>query len=319
METAGKAEDTRIRGLRTKPHPKLEDFSHTLRLLIKNKLAFGGLVVTLIYFAIAILDAVYPQYLGYSSISSIFDFISGPINATEPLIAPTTSMGWQYYFGTTQYGVPLFPVILAALRFDIYESILIVAIGAAIGTVIGALSGYFGGYIDETVMRVTDIFFSIPFLVLALAIAAILGPGLINITIALVVVWWPIYARLGRGQALTIKGQRYVEASTAMGSSGIRNVFVHVLPNLMSPIFIQFSLDLGTVIQIFAALQFIGINTGLNYIPEIGYLISIGQNYLAFGQWWPIVIPGVFLLIFTLAVNVFGDGLRDVLDPRLRR
>lgn len=319
METVNKLKKTPGGGSGTNLHPKLEDFAHTLRLLLKNRLAFGGLVVTLLYFIIAILDVVYPQYLGYTSIATIFDFVSGPINATTPLMAPTTALGWHYYLGTTQYGVPLFPVILAALRFDISESLLIVVIGAAIGTIVGSLSGYFGGYIDEVVMRVTDIFFSIPFLVLALAIAAILGPGLINITLALVIVWWPIYARLGRSQALTIKSQRYVEASTAMGSGGLRNVFVHVLPNLMSPIFIQFSLDLGSVIQIFAALQFIGINTGLNYIPEIGYLISIGQNYLAFGEWWPIVIPGIFLLIFTLAVNVFGDGLRDVLDPRLRR
>lgn len=319
MESVRGVKDLPIKKENSNPHPKLEDFKHTLFLLLKNKLAFGGLVVTIIYFLIALLDAAYPQWLGYTSVATIFDFVSGPVNASTPLMAPTTTLGWQYWFGTTQYGVPLFPVILAALKFDLSESLLIVVIGAGIGTLIGSISGYFGGYLDEVLMRVTDIFFSIPFLVLALAIAAILGPGITNITIALVVVWWPIYARLGRSQALTLKSQRFVEASTAMGSSGFRNVFVHVIPNLLSPMFIQFSLDLGAVIQIFAALQFININTGIQNIPEIGSLISMGQNYLPIGDWWAIVIPGIFLLIFTLAVNVFGDGLRDVLDPKLRR
>jgi peptide/nickel transport system permease protein len=300
-------------------HPKINDYKNTMKLLLKNKLAAVGLVIVLIYFAIAILDTVYPEYLGVSNITSVFQFVHGAISSSIPPSPPVFNKGWEYFFGTTEYGVPLFPAILAALKFDMAVSVLIVLIGASIGTIIGTIAGYYGGKLDEVLMRITDIFFTVPFLVLALTIAAVLGPSLQNIILALVIIWWPIYARLARGQALSIKSNKYIEASIAMGSSRIRNVFVHVLPNLLSPAFVQISLDLGSIIQIFATLIFIGIHTGLHNLPELGYLLSIGQPYLPDGFWWPIIIPGIFLLIFTISINLLGDGLRDVLDPRLRR
>jgi peptide/nickel transport system permease protein len=301
-----------------KRRPRIEDFKYTLKLFIKNKIAFVGFVIVLFYFAITILDFVYPRYLGVSNIDTAASWVKSLSTAGIPA-GPTLSHGWWYIFGETLYFVPIFPVMLAALKTDITYSIIVVLVGASIGMIAGTLSGYFGKLYDEILMRITDVFFSVPYLILAIAVTTVLGFSLENVVIALIIIWWPIYARLTRGVALSIKANKYIEAATASGSSGIRNVFVHVLPNVLSVVFVQFSLDLGSIIQIFAALDFIGFNKGAPLLPELGNMLTWGTTYLTAGIWWPIVIPGIFLLIFTVAVNLMGDGLRDVLDPKLRR
>lgn len=299
---------------------RIDDFLYTFKLFFKNRIAFVGFIITAVYFIIALMDAVYPQYLGVNNISSMTAFLppGQPLTSVIPT-PPDFSGSWWFYFGTTEYGIPILPAMLAALKVDIEYSLLIVLVGMASGIIIGTLSGYFGGLIDESFMRITDIFFSLPFLIFAIAITFVLGEELINVVIALMIIWWPIYARLTRGLALSTKALNYVEAATASGSSRIRNAFVHILPNVLSPVYVQFSLDLGTIVLTFAALDFIGFNKGNPLLPELGNIIVTGQTYLAGGIWWPIVIPGIFLLIFTVAVNLMGDGLRDVLDPKLRR
>ena len=326
------------KGGEKKRNPALDNFKTTLKLLVKTRIAFVGMIITIIYFLIALLDALYPQYLGVTNLSSMLAFLHGQIpSASAQPVAPTTVGGWYNWLGTTEYNIPIFPSILASLKYDLGSSLLIVALGAVTGVVIGTIAGYYGGLLDEIVMRITDIFFSIPFLVFAIAMAVILSRVIpsgssIDVIIALTIIWWPIYARLSRGNALTIKSLKFVEAATASGSSRIRNVFVHVMPNVLSAVFVQFSLDLGSIVQIFAGLDFIGFHIGGVFFPELGNLLNIGQPYLAepylnlvTGQvlsntiWWPIVMPGIFLLIFTVAINLMGDGLRDVLDPKLRR
>ena len=153
-----------------KRNPKLEDMKHTMKLFFKNKLAFSGFVVMMIYFFIALLDFVYPQYLGVTNANTMLSFLYGQQPQLVPPSPPTLSKGIMYIFGTTQYGIPVLPAMLAALKFDMAYSIAIVAIGVAIGMVIGTASGYLGGMVDEFMMRITDIFFSIPQIVLALAI-----------------------------------------------------------------------------------------------------------------------------------------------------
>lgn len=302
-----------------KRNPKLEDMKHTMKLFFKNKLAFSGFVVMMIYFFIALLDFVYPQYLGVTNANTMLSFLYGQQPQLVPPSPPTLSKGIMYIFGTTQYGIPVLPAMLAALKFDMAYSIAIVAIGVAIGMVIGTASGYLGGMVDEFMMRITDIFFSIPQIVLALAIIYTLGDNFIFIVVAFMIIWWPIYARLSRSLALSTKEMRYVEAATASGSSKFRNIFVHVFPNVLSPIFVQISLDIGIIVQLFASLEFIGLNRGNPYLPELGILINWGNQYIVYGAWWPIIIPSIFLVVFTIAVSVMGDGLRDVLDPKLRR
>lgn len=300
-----------------KHRPRVEDFKSTFKLFIKNRLAFVGFVIVLIYFIITVLDYVYPQYLGVKDINTVASWV--PQLASGIPSGPTLSHGWEYLFGETLYFAPIFPVMLAALKTDITYSILIVLSGALIGIILGTMSGYFGKLYDEVLMRVTDIFFSVPTLVLAIAVTVVLGKSLQNVVIALIIIWWPIYARLTRGVSLSIKSNKFIEAATAAGSSGIRNVFVHILPNVLSVVFVQFSLDLGSIVQLFAALDFIGFNEGSPLLPELGNMLTWGTSYLVAGIWWPIVVPGIFLLIFTVAINLMGDGLRDVLDPKLRR
>ncbi|HLH85709.1 MAG TPA: ABC transporter permease [Thermoplasmataceae archaeon] len=302
-----------------KRRPKVEDFKNTAKLFFKNKFAFAGFVITVIYFLLALLDEVYPSYLGVSSYSSLLSF-QVSYSSVLPL-PPTFDKGWWYYMGTTQLGsykFALFPSVLGALKFDMGYSLIIVLAGAAIGVILGTFSATYGKYLDEVLMRVTDVFFSLPYLIIALAFIFILGRYLIYVVYALIIVWWPIYARLARGQSLYVKSTKFVEAAYAAGSSRIRTVFSHILPNVLSPVFIQLSLDIGSIVQIFAALDYLGVSVS-PYIDELGNIISLGQTYLSVGVWWPIVLPGIFLLIFTVSVNMMGDGLRDVLDPRLRR
>lgn len=310
-------------------HAALEDFLTTFRYFLKNKVAVAGFAITLVYFVLTIMDYVYPQFLGVRDISTISSWI--PIQApsyrpTPPFVfpstAPSSNPSWWFWLGTTQYRIPLLPVIIAALKTDITISLTIVLIGMAIGIVVGAVSGYLGGVVDETVMRVTDVFFSVPALILAIAFVYVLSQtthnNLFNLELALILVWWPVYARLTRGVTLTVKSMKFIEASIASGASKFRVIFSHVLPNVLSPSFVQLSLDLGSVVLILAALSFIQLPILNPNLPELGALISGGQDWLVGGFWWAVAVPGVFLLIFTVAVNLMGDGLRDVLDPKMR-
>ena len=304
----------------------LGDYRHTLKLFLKNRLAFVGFFIVAFYFFIAILDTVYPSYLGVSSISSVTAFIhSTSLNAASVPTPPTFSHGWWYWLGTTEYGVPIFPAMLASLKVDIGVSLIIVLSAAAVGLLAGTFSGYFGKLVDEVIMRVTDVFFGIPTLVLAIAIIYVIGRGIVFLAIALILVRWPLFARLSRGQTLSLREAKFMEAAKISGSTPSRDVFVHVIPNALSPIFVQISLELGTVVLTFATLDFLGFAVAPPLLPELGSMIAgfgssgATDTYLAAGIWWPMVIPGLFLLLFTVAVNLMGDGLRDVLDPRVRR
>ena len=321
IKNAGRIQATRKR------HPRIESFRSTFNLFLKNKLALAGFIITLTYGIIAILDWAHPSWLGIANINNAANFTPGGASALSlaPPTAPTLSHGWWYWFGTTEYQIPILPVMLAALKFDIAYSVLIVVTGMLIGVIIGTISGYLGGAVDETVMRITDIFFSVPSLILVIAITFVLGESLFFVVIALIIIWWPIYARLTRGLTLSVRSMKYIEAATASGSSKIRTIFSHIIPNVLSPTFVQFSLDLGSIVLIFASFDYIGLNKGNPLLPELGQMINWGQTFFTYTtpsgmiMWWPVVIPGIFLLIFTVAVNLMGDGLRDVLDPRLRR
>src|SRR6266571_2407 len=191
---------------------------------------------------------------------------------------------------------------------------------AAVGSLIGVFAGFRGGFFDEALMRVTDVTYSIPFLVFAIAVAfALAKRDFFTINLILLILWWPPYARLVRAQSLSVKELKFVEAARAAGASDARIMIRHVLPNTLAPVFVQISLDLGVVTQIFAALEFIGFNAGNLFLPELGNLINIGWTSGFRSYPWTILAPGIALLIFTVAVNLLGDGLRDVLDPRARR
>jgi peptide/nickel transport system permease protein len=223
----------------------------------------------------------------------------------------------QHFFGTDESGGDIFSRIIWGSRIDLAIAVTVVMSAVALGSSMGAVSGFIGGKTDEVMMRVTDVFLAFPALILAMTIAAALGRNLTNLTIALIIVWWPGYARLVRGQVLSEREKLYVEAAQAAGASRTRVIFRHVLPNSIFPLLVNATLDLGGVILTAAGLSFIGFGAGAG-IAEWGRMISDGRNYL-FQSPWLATFPGLAILLSSLSLNLVGDGLRDVLDPRLRR
>jgi peptide/nickel transport system permease protein len=290
--------------------PRKRNWDNTklsLSVFFSNKAAVAGLVITMIYVVDALIVQIYPQLLGISNVGTLVPNFVNP----EPL---PPSMA--HPFGTTYPGVDLFTSMIKAIRIDLFYSVLVVAIGAAAGSLIGVISATVGGLTDEIVMRITDIFFSIPYLILALAVGFILGRSLMNMSIALAIVWWPLYARYTRSQTLSTKELTFVEAAKASGVSRVKIMFKHILPNSLPPVFIQISLDLGSIMVIFSTLAFIGFIANAS-VPELGYLTSLGLDYIATAP-WALIFPGLAITLFALAVNLVGDGLRDVIDPRRR-
>ncbi|MGB9815593.1 MAG: ABC transporter permease [Thermoplasmata archaeon] len=298
--------------------PRIESFKITMRILLRSPASALGLVIVIIYFIIALLDQVDPYILGITT--NVNTLIPNYVN-TAPQPPSWLSNPWDFSlpFGTTYPGINLYDGIIKAIRIDIAFSLFVVVTGALIGIVLGVFSAFYGGWFDEIIMRLTDIFFSIPYLVLVIALGVFLGRSLLILSVGLIILWWPIYARVVRGQALSIKEQTYVEAARAAGVKNSRIILKHVLPNTMAPIFVQFSFDLATIVLALATLYFIGFAPSNSWLPELGFLSSIGYEYAIVGDWWTIVFPGFALMIFALGMNLLGDGLRDALDPRLRR
>ncbi|MGA2462330.1 MAG: ABC transporter permease [Candidatus Bathyarchaeia archaeon] len=224
---------------------------------------------------------------------------------------------WVHPFGTDDLGHDIFSMVLYGGQKSLRVGLIVVAISSIIGGLLGAFSGYRGGTWDELLMRVTDIFFAIPAFILAMAVGAALGPSLDHVMLSLVVVWWPTYARIMRGLALSVRENLYVEAARAAGASPSRVVLVHIIPNSVAPILVQATMDIGNVILVAAGLGFLGLGSPPG-TAEWGIMISQGAAYIVHDWWW-VTFPGLFILLTVLAFNLLGDGLRDFLDPRLRR
>jgi peptide/nickel transport system permease protein len=277
-----------------------------------------GLAIFVGFLVIGFLVEVAPGLLG----------IQDPGMAANPSCSPDcvgllpTPPSSGHWLGTTQVnvigGIDLLTLIFKAIPVDLALSFFVVLSGAAIGAVLGIVSGYAGGLIDEALMRGTDIFFTIPYLVLALAVGFVIGRSLENMALALIIVWWPIYARYTRSLTLSTKEMTFVEAARAAGSGRAKILLRHLLPNVLPPIFVQISLDVGTILGIFSSLAFIGFLPSTANVPELGYIANQGINWATIGYWWTVVFPGAVITIFALAVNLMGDGFRDVIDPRRR-
>jgi len=252
-----------------------ENTKLSLSVFFANKAAVVGLVIVMIYVVDALIVQLYPQLIGITSAGSLVP------NFLNPAPLPPS---YTHLFGTTYPGVDLFTSMIKAIRIDLFYSVLVVAIGAAVGSVIGVVSASVGGLMDEIVMRITDVFFSIPYLILALAVGFILGRSLLNMSLALAIVWWPLYARYTRSQTLSTKEFTFVEAAKASGVSKVKIMFKHILPNSLPPVFIQISLDLGSIMVIFSTLAFIGFIANAS-VPELGYLTSLGLGYVQTAPW----------------------------------
>ena len=220
---------------------------------------------------------------------------------------------WAHFLGTDALGRDVLSRTLHGARHSIPIAVIVVAIAVSIGASLGALAGFLGGFVDTLVMRLVDVTLSFPPMLLAMAVAASLGPGLGNAAIAMVIVWWPVYARLMRAQVLEVREREHVEAAIASGASQSRVLTRHVLPLCWTPILISATMDLGQVILLAASLSFIGLGA-TPPTPEWGSMISDGASQ--FYSWWVALGPGLAILTIVLGFNFIGDGLHDYFDPR---
>lgn len=216
--------------------------------------------------------------------------------------------------GTTSTGGDILYGIIWGARTSLRLSLVVVSITVVVGVVIGSIAGFRGGKFDEILMRIVDVFLSIPELIFALAIAAVLGPSFGNIILALAVVFWVKYARIMRAQVMHVKSNEYVDSARIIGDSQWNIYRRDILPNSITPIVVQATMDMGHIVLVGATLSFIGLaEAGL---AEWGVLVSDGQAGISAGRWWASTFPGLMVFIWALAFNLVGDGLRDVLDPR---
>lgn len=301
-----------------------EELRYSFYLLLKSPLAVTGLIIILI----VILSAIFAPWLAVQHPLKYEDSWVGvfpyhveiwPIVPEEKNLPPSL----EHPFGTNDFGRDIFSMVLYGARISLKIGLIVVGIALLIGIALGLFSGYFGGWVDELIMRITDIFMSIPGLVLAMAFTlAIISryPEADKLTctlIALALIWWPSYARIIRSQALSVKAQPYVEAARALGAKDTRIIFKHVLPNCSAPVIVAATMDLGRVILIAAGLSFLGIGAEPG-TAEWGSMISKGSEFLS-TYWWHSFFPGLAILLTVLSFNLLGDGLRDILDPKLRR
>jgi peptide/nickel transport system permease protein len=269
-------------------------------MLRRNPLVLVGLIVVLVWIA---LTAFAPQLSPYDPQKQI---------VSVRLTAPNDI----YAFGTDELGRDIFSRVLWGGRITIPAGFAVIVIGSVIGILVGAVAGYVGGLWDELLMRNTELFMAFPTIILALAINAALGPDIRNAILALVVVWWPTYARLTRGLVLDIKAKEFVEGARGVGAGDFYILFRTILPNCISPALVLATLDIGNAVLTFAGLSFLGLGPDPSQ-PEWGRMVSIGIDF--FDQWWMWLYPGLAIAILVMAFNFIGDGLRDFLDPRLRK
>ena len=278
-----------------------------------------------------------------SIVGIVIVFIFAMVAIFAPLIAPTPEGHYNPYmipragysptpeppnaehiFGTTQGQYDILYGVIWGTRTAFQIGIIVIGAVLIIGITLGSVAGYFWGIIDEVLMRITDIFLAFPALILAMAITIALGPSLTTIMLALIIVSWPSYARLVRGDILSIREEDFIQAARGAGSSNFRIIIRHVLPNSIYPVLIVASLDIGAVVLSAAALSFLGLGVPEGY-ADWGQMISFSRNWIvgtannAFAYWYTVVIPGVFIFLFVLGWNLLGDAFRDILDPRLSR
>ncbi len=268
---------------------------------LRNRLAVLGLVLL----------------LGLVSVAFLADRIATHPFDKQDLMATLESPGASHYFGTDEFGRDVFSRVVYASRISIEVGFLAVAIGLTAGGLFGAIAGYYGGLADSLIMRIMDILLSIPTTLLAIAIAASLGPGLFNLLIAVGVASIPRYARIVRGSVLSVREMEFIEAAKATGSGDFRIIMKHVIPNCMAPLIVQATLGVAGAIISTAGLSFIGLGIQPP-TPEWGAMLSSGRNYIR-GYPHLTLFPGLAIMMTILALNFLGDGLRDALDPKQKR
>jgi peptide/nickel transport system permease protein len=277
----------------------------TWHILTSSPLSLTGFVLAMLYVIVALTVAIGGNH--------VLPYNPYALNTGPPLSYPSLA----HPFGTDQLGRDQFSRVLAATPIDLGIGISIAFLGMIVGGGIGMISGYHGGLLDTVLMRITDIFLSIPSLVLTLAISVALGASIVHSIEALSVVWWASYSRLSRGQTIVVKNQLYVVAARAAGTREIVILFRHVFRNIFDTLLIYMTMDIGTVILTFSTLSFLGVGV-LPPTPEWGSMVYYTQQFIFTAPWVPI-IPGLAIFFSVFAFSLMGDALRDILDPKTRR
>lgn len=265
---------------------------------VKNKLAVFGLLIIISLILLAIFA---PQIAPYDPVETNL------AKRLQPLSA-------EHLFGTDEMGRDIFSRIVWGSRLTLYVIGLVAIIAAPVGILVGTVAGYFGGIVDTVLMRITDIFLAFPKLILALAFVAALGPGIENAIIAISITSWPPYARIARGETITIRNSDFIKAIRLQGAGPLRIITGHIMPLCMSSLIVRVTLDMAGIILTAAGLGFLGLGAQPPS-PEWGAMTSSGRSYIL-DQWWLITMPGTAIFIVSLAFNLLGDGLREVLDPK---
>lgn len=266
----------------------------------KRKTAVVGLIIIICFIVLAFIGESLAPY-DYTA----YDY--------ENVLSPPSA---EHIFGTDHFGRDIFSRMLVGTRLTLGVALTAVVAGAAIGTVLGLLAGYYGGFIETLVMRGSDVLFSFPDILLAIAIVAILGPGIINVLIAVMVFTVPGFARIMRSATLQVKSSLYVEAAQSLGCSDARLLFVHIFPGTVQALIVNFTMRIGSAIMAAASLSFLGFGANVSE-PEWGAMLSQGRDYIGIASHM-VYIPGLVIFVTVLAFNLFGDGLRDTLDPKLK-
>lgn len=271
-----------------------------LRNKLRGRLARAGAVVIVAYFLVALAAPLVAPYGPYSM-------------QVDHVLSPPSMHHW---FGTDSLGRDVLSRVLYGARISLGVSLVSVAIALVLGTAIGLSAGYFGRWVDGTLSRLVDLMFSFPDVLLALVVIAVLGSGLLNLTLAIGIVYTPIFARISRGAVLVVKRADYVEAARATGAGNLRVMLGHILPNTFGPIMVQTSLSLAFAVLAEAALTYLGLGAEPD-TPSWGMMLNQGTAWMQ-QAWWVAVFPGLAITLTVLGFNLLGDGLRDALDPELR-
>ena len=277
----------------------------TLWFLLRDRIA----VISGVFLVAVALAAVFAPLLTPYTAQGM-----GDPDLSRKFIAP----GIEHPFGTDGLGRDQVARLMYGARRSLSMGLLVVLAAIGIGTPLGLVAGYLGGWVDEALMRITDVFLAFPPLLLAIAIAAALGASYVNALAAIAATWWPWYARLARSQTLSVRERAYIEAARGIGVRDRVIMLRHVLPNILTPIVVQGTLDVGTAILVAAGLSFIGLGTQAPY-ADWGVMISDGRLYFLSGRWWLSTFPGLAIFLTAMAFNFVGDGVRVAADPRLRR
>jgi peptide/nickel transport system permease protein len=264
----------------------------------RNRLAVVGLLIIVIL----VLTALFAPYI------APYDPVAANLaNRLQPLSA-------AHWFGTDELGRDIFSRIVWGSRLTLYVIMLVAVIAAPVGILVGTVAGYFGGIIDTVLMRITDIFLAFPKLILALAFVAALGPGIENAIIAIAITSWPPYARIARAETITIRNSDFIRAIRLQGAGPLRIITKHIMPLCLSSLIVRVTLDMAGIILTAAGLGFLGLGAQPPS-PEWGAMTSAGRSFIL-DQWWLITMPGTAIFVVSLAFNLLGDGLREVLDPK---